>query len=74
MNPAPSQIIYAYGQYSAAVPQIESLGIHVHEGVLSDEELQNKQGTLLIMDDLLTNVSEEYLATLFSKKTHHLGK
>uniref|UniRef100_A0A914QZ83 TraD/TraG TraM recognition site domain-containing protein n=1 Tax=Panagrolaimus davidi TaxID=227884 RepID=A0A914QZ83_9BILA len=56
-----------------AVPQIESMGIQTYEGVPTDEDLQNKQRTLLIMDDLLTNVSEDYLATLFSKKTHHLG-
>ena len=73
-SPPPADILYAYGQYSSAVPKIESMGFKTHEGALTDEELRGyRTPLLLIYDDLLANVSEEYLENLFTKKTHHLN-
>ena len=47
-------------------------GVQIHESV-PDENLLNtlEKPSLVILDDLMTNVSEAYLTALFTKKSHH---
>lgn len=71
-EPVPQQIVYAYGQYHGHVPQLQARGITVHSGPPSDEFLAKcKKPLLLVLDDLMLSVSEEYLSELYTKKNHH---
>ena len=70
--PSPSKILYCYGQYNLMIPKLQDKGILVHEGVPTDE-LLNKlpKNALIILDDLMLNLSTNFLTHLFTRKLHH---
>uniref|UniRef100_A0AC35FMH4 TraD/TraG TraM recognition site domain-containing protein n=1 Tax=Panagrolaimus sp. PS1159 TaxID=55785 RepID=A0AC35FMH4_9BILA len=72
-HPAPIEIVYSYGVYNDCIPQIEAMNVKTVSGLISEEDLSTYQKPLLyICDDLIDNVSESYLDTLFIKLSHHL--
>uniref|UniRef100_A0A914GTC6 AAA+ ATPase domain-containing protein n=1 Tax=Globodera rostochiensis TaxID=31243 RepID=A0A914GTC6_GLORO len=72
IEPAPKSIMFCFGEYNAAVAQLQRAGVQVHAGVPSEEDIRSLQKpALIILDDLLYSVDERYLAELFTKKSHH---
>ena len=71
-NPNPSNIFYAYGQYHKDVTYLQRKGVRVFAGV-PDETLVDSLPpyTILIFDDLMINMPEEFLSSLFTRKSHH---
>ena len=71
-EPRPSKIIYAYGQFSAIIPKLQARGILVNEGI-PDDELINKlpKNSIIILDDLMLNITNNFLTYLFTRKLHH---
>jgi energy-coupling factor transporter ATP-binding protein EcfA2 len=74
-HPPPAEVIYAYGQYHKLVPVLQRLeGVSTHPGLPSDEFLAaRRRPLLLVMDDLMTSVSDTYLTDLYTKRNHHQG-
>uniref|UniRef100_A0A183CID4 Uncharacterized protein n=1 Tax=Globodera pallida TaxID=36090 RepID=A0A183CID4_GLOPA len=54
------------------VSELQRAGVQVHAGVPADEVIRALQKpALIILDDLLYTIDEQYLAELFTKKSHH---
>jgi hypothetical protein len=71
-TPPPAAILYAYGQYNRLVPHFEKIGITTVHGPPSDEAIARlRKPGLLILDDLLFDVDERWLANLYTKRSHH---
>uniref|UniRef100_A0A914IDU9 AAA+ ATPase domain-containing protein n=1 Tax=Globodera rostochiensis TaxID=31243 RepID=A0A914IDU9_GLORO len=70
--PAPKAIVWAYGEYSAQIPELERQGIIVHAGAPSDEMLNKlPKPFLIVYDDLMGEIDAKKLADLYTKKSHH---
>ena len=71
-EPRPSKIIYAYGQFSAIIPKLQARGIIVHEGVPNDDIINKMpKNSIIILDDLMLNITNNFLTHLFTRKIHH---
>ena len=72
VNPVPNSILYCYSEYHEHVKTLQNGNVHVHQGVPDDQLINSfEKPLLLILDDLMQNASEEYLTSLFTKKSHH---
>lgn len=72
ITPPPASILYCYGEYSTAVPTVERMGIRTCAGVPTDDQLDaNERPLLLVLDDLMLNVTDAWLNELFTKRIHH---
>lgn len=71
-KPEPKAIVYSYGEYDRIIHKLENEGVIVCQGLPSESLLQSiEKPYLLIMDDLMTSMSEKTLAEIFTKKAHH---
>ena len=72
ITPKPASVLYCFGEMSDIVPILQKSGVGVYAGV-PPEDLLKKQPKplLLILDDLLLSISEAYLSSLFTAKSHH---
>uniref|UniRef100_A0A914H413 AAA+ ATPase domain-containing protein n=1 Tax=Globodera rostochiensis TaxID=31243 RepID=A0A914H413_GLORO len=71
-EPPPKAIVWAYGEYSAQIPELERQGIIVHAGAPSDEMLNKlPKPFLIVYDDLMGEIDAKKLADLYTKKSHH---
>lgn len=72
IDPVPTDILYCYGHFNELVPVLHRKGITTCEGVPNEETLRGCQRPLLlILDDLMLTVSQEFLDDMFTKKSHH---
>ena len=72
MYPEPKSILYCYSEYHDQISPMQAGGVLIHQGLPDDNILNELQKpSLLILDDLMLNASEEYLTSLFTKKSHH---
>jgi len=70
--PAPKSILYCFGEISNIVPELQKIGVSVYNGVPPEDLIKRQEKPLLlILDDLLLSISENYLSTLFTAKSHH---
>lgn len=70
--PAPSSILYCYGEYNPNVAVLQKMGINVYFGVPTEEVLQRQpKPFVLVLDDLMLSIEERFLSELFTKKSHH---
>lgn len=70
----PKAVLYCYGQYNNAVPQLQKSGVRVHAGIPTDELLDSlPRPLLLLLDDLMIqlNNKRDILAGFFTRKSHH---
>jgi GTPase SAR1 family protein len=78
ITPPVQHVLYAYGVWQSGHLAIQRMpGVQMHEGVPSEQmlrELAEKHGpTLLVMDDLLSQVKKDVLAHFFMKASHALS-
>ena len=70
--PPPERIIWCYGEYDPVVPGTLPPGATTHRGIYEEEELQAKTRNLLILDDLMSEASNnKYVEDLFTRGSHH---
>ncbi|KAL3070325.1 hypothetical protein niasHS_016152 [Heterodera schachtii] len=71
-DPPPKAIVWAYGEYSAQIPELERQGVVPHAGAPSDEMLKKlPKPCLIVYDDLMGDIETKKLADLYTKKSHH---
>ena len=63
-------VSWCYGEKSA-VPSHLHADIRIHEGVPEDFDSANKEPSLVILDDLLTDVYSKQVCELFTRGSHH---
>jgi RecA/RadA recombinase len=73
-EPEPKAIIYAYGQFNNLIPKLVSMGIHTVQGEPPDSLLASVQKPyLLILDDLMYDLTPQWLSSIYTKRSHHEG-
>jgi hypothetical protein len=68
ITPPPQKIIYCYGEYQSMFNEYPY--IHFHEGLPDASDLDGKQRTLLIIDDLMKE-ADDGVEKIFTKLSHH---
>jgi len=63
-------VVWCYGEKSA-VPSNLPADIRIHEGVPEDFDSANREPSLVILDDLLTDVYSKQVCELFTRGSHH---
>lgn len=71
INPPPNKILYCFGEINSTIFELKNEGITTFNGI-PDEELIKKH-QLLILDDLMLNVQNEFLDLLFTRGSHNWG-
>jgi hypothetical protein len=72
ITPPPKSMLYCFGEMSTIIPDLQKIGIPVYSGVPPEELIKRQEKPLLlILDDLLLSISEDYLSKLFTAKSHH---
>ncbi|KAL3092830.1 hypothetical protein niasHS_005254 [Heterodera schachtii] len=71
-EPPPKVIVWAYGEYSSQIPELERQGVVPHAGPPSEEMLKKlPKPFLIVYDDLMGDIDAKKLADLYTKKSHH---
>ncbi|KAL3075210.1 hypothetical protein niasHT_037439 [Heterodera trifolii] len=71
-DPPPKVIVWAYGEYSSQIPELERQGVIPHAGPPSEEMLKKlSKPFLIVYDDLMGDIDAKKLADLYTKKSHH---
>ncbi|KAL3071940.1 hypothetical protein niasHS_017233 [Heterodera schachtii] len=66
------RLVWAYGEYSTQIPELERQGVVPHAGAPSDEMLKKlPKPCLIVYDDLMGDIEAKKLADLYTKKSHH---
>ena len=67
-----NSILYCYSEYHDQIKAMQAGGVMIHQGLPDDTLLDSlRKPAIVILDDLMLNASEEYLTSLFTKKSHH---
>lgn len=71
-DPVPQSILYCYGEFNHTITMLENAGIKTLARLPTEEDfsIENKP-LLVVLDDCMPNVSQEYLEQLFTRQSHH---
>ena len=73
-DPPPESVVYAYGCYDKRIVRFQKRGAIIVAGAPSDDLLERiPKPAVLILDDLMSQMSKAYLDELFTKKAHHMN-
>lgn len=68
IDPPPSKIVYCYGEFQQLFCRYPH--VHFREGLPSMDEFDGSEPVLLVIDDLMQE-TDETVANLFTKGSHH---
>jgi uridine kinase len=68
MTPKPDRILWCYGEYQTLYGTVE--GIEFQQGLPDLDNLDPREKHLIILDDLMDQ-TDQRVASLFTKKSHH---
>ena len=68
IDPPPRRIVYCYGEYQKLFDKYPR--VNFHRGLPDLEDFDGKEPVLLVIDDLM-NETDESVANLFTKGSHH---
>jgi len=76
IEPPPAQILYCYGEVNESVLELrqqqKELDLEVYHGVPDVDKIKEKEKPLLlILDDLMLNMSNNFLDLLFTRGSHN---
>ena len=76
IDPPPVQILYCYGEVNKSVLELrqhqKEMGLEVYHGVPDEGKIKEKEKPLLlILDDLMLNMSNNFLDILFTRGSHN---
>ena len=68
----PPHILYCYSEISPQLIEMKKDNVELYNGVPSKEEILNRpKNTLLILDDLVSEIKSDFLDLLFTRGSHH---
>lgn len=70
IEPAPTRILYCYGEYQPVFNNYSSVNFHEGLPELGDEAFDGREPTLMIDDDLMSETNQ-LIANIFTKISHH---
>ena len=72
IDPSPKKILYCYGEINDSIIKLKQEGIETHNGI-PDATLimEQEKPLLLILDDLMLNVKNDFLDLLFTRGSHN---
>ena len=68
MTPKPERILWCYGEYQTLYGTVK--GIEFQQGLPDLDNLDPREKHLIILDDLMDE-TDQRVASLFTKKSHH---
>jgi hypothetical protein len=68
MTPKPDRILWCYGEYQTLYGTVE--GIEFQQGLPDLDNLDPRENHFIILDDLMDE-TDQRVASLFTKKSHH---
>ena len=68
MTPIPDRILWCYGEYQTLYGTVD--GVDFHQGLPDLDTLDPREKHLIILDDLMYE-TDQRVASLFTKKSHH---
>ena len=68
MTPIPDRILWCYGEYQTLYGTVD--GVDFHQGLPDLDTLDPREKHLIILDDLMDE-TDQRVASLFTKKSHH---
>jgi len=68
IDPSPRRIIYCYGEYQQLFRKYP--GVTFHQGLPNMDDFDGSEPVLLVVDDLM-NETDDSIANLFTKGSHH---
>jgi adenosyl cobinamide kinase/adenosyl cobinamide phosphate guanylyltransferase len=72
IDPAPSHVLYCYGELNNTVMEHKQRGVEIFHGIPDESFIRSKQKPLLlILDDLMLDIDNNYLDLLFTKGSHN---
>lgn len=72
IEPQPRKILYCYGEINNNILNLMSSGIETYNGVPEAEMIKEQEKPLLlILDDLMLNVGNDFLDLLFTRGSHN---
>lgn len=75
----PRKIVYCYGSWQPLFERQDFKGIHFHEGVPTEDDLQRwftkeSKGSVLVMDDLMSDGGDDKtVLKIFTQHSHHMN-
>jgi len=71
-EPKPEAILWAYGEYTEKIGQLQRKGYHVYQGVPSEEAVAKMpKPFIFVLDDLIQDIDPKRLANIFTRNSHH---
>ncbi|MDI9312521.1 MAG: hypothetical protein QM535_20085, partial [Limnohabitans sp.] len=69
------EVIWAYGQWQSLYNQrVDNCNIEYIEGLPSESEIRDKSPNLIVIDDLMNELSDDIkMGNLFTKGSHHMN-
>lgn len=72
IEPPPKKVIYCYGEFGEHILQLQEMGIETVDGPPDNDLIENTEKPfLLIIDDLMLSIDENFLSAIFTRKIHH---
>lgn len=72
IEPSPKKILYCYSEMNDSVLELMRRGIETHNGIPDQTEIKMQpKPLLLILDDLMLNVNNDFLDLLFTRGSHN---
>ena len=72
IHPPPSNILYCYGEINPTVIDLKQKGIEIFHGIPDENFIREKpKPLLLILDDLMLNMENNFLDLLFTRGSHN---
>ena len=71
ISPVPNRVLWCYGVWQAAYDRMTDLVDEWVEGLPDPTQLMKGQQYLVIVDDLMTEMTGGHMTTLFTKTSHH---
>lgn len=71
IEPPPQKILYCYGEINETIFKLKNEGINTFNGIPTPDLIKEHQ--LLVLDDLMLNVENDFLDLLFTRGSHNWG-
>jgi hypothetical protein len=72
LEPPPAEVLYCYGEINPTVMQHKQRGVEIFHGIPDEITIKSKpKPLLLILDDLMLDIDNNFLDLLFTRGSHN---